>query len=709
MAFAVKLERFLYVASAPFLGAAANLPDHPAVGATVASAGGIGVAASLIVVCTEKDSAGRWLVRLSPLTLAAAVDYAAYHVPGWGWDAALALGWGALCCAVVPIARTTGRHRRRRKVLAAVPEAPVLTAAAPEAVPEPVADDGADPFTQGVRLLWKRAGDPARTHVVVATPHPGKPHDFTMLLRANDPGRPISGLREADVAAACGVNEDDVRFVSTTQMAGRQDGPGWQEVEVIPDERRRRRSKPTVAEWWEDGIGEDAIPGSKYTNQVRKDDRGVTYWMAQLPDSAGEPRVDSVALARALGARHEEGRVFVTFEGRHVLVAVWDESPLAKFYPATRELLTPDKNGWYTTGVLANGQPARNRVHTNRGAAHGLYVAPSGGGKTQLMALAVCAQANWGAVIWLVTEAPDEKTAALGAHVNRYGVGALYMVRALRAIDALMEIRGTMPWADGKVHDWEANKPGCPYRPLAVFWDEFLSAARNEEYGAEIMDRAESGTVKGRKYGIGEHVAGQSVFVQDGFTQLLLENIRENSPAPVVLKVAAKKVLEMFKTLGVAPDDIPEPLPRSFSPEAEGRIDRILSGEAEPPGDDNTGGVGWIVPRSKPEVLRTLFMNFNEPIAPLFPDEVFGLTPHEIAELEKRDLWFDWNEPPRPGEFGDDDLDEDDAWIDDEPKPARKSGAKTGGKGGGKARAIPGRSNVRSPDEALAALHKLGR
>ncbi|WP_371523259.1 chromosome segregation protein ParM [Kitasatospora sp. NBC_01300] len=707
MAFAVKLERSLYLAAAPFLGAAASLPAHHPVPVTVACAGGIGVAASLIVVCTEKDSAGRWLVRLAPLTLAAAVDYAAYRIPGWGWDAALAGGWAWLCCAVVPIARTTGRYRRRRKALAAVPEAPVLTAAPQEEAPEPT-DDGADPFTQGVRILWKKAGDPARTHVVVAKPHPGQRHDFTVLLRANEPGRPISGLRKADIAAAFGAHEDDIRLVETTQMAGRQAGPGWQEAEVIPDERHRRRTKPTTAEWWEDGIGEDAIPGSRYTNRFRDDERGVTRWTARLPDSAGEPRVDHVALARALGARHEDGRVFVDFDGRDVLVSVWDVSPLAKVYPATRELLTPDADGWYTTGYLANGQPARNRVHTDRGAAHGLFVAPSGGGKTQLMALAVCANAHWGAVIWLVTEAPDEKTAALGVHCDRYGVGPLYMVRALRALDALMEIRGTMPWADGKVHEWQAGKPGCPYRPLAVFWDEFLSAARDEDYGQEIMDRAESGTVKGRKYGIGENVAGQSIYVQDGFTQLLKENIRENSPAPVILKVAADKVASMFKALGIAPDNIPDPLPRSFSPEAEGRIKRILSGEAEPPSDSNTGGVGWIVPGRKPEMLRTLFIDFNKPIAPLFPDEVFGLTAHEIAGLEARGLWFDWTVPPRPGEFGDE-PDEDDSWMDDEPKPARKSGAKGNGKGGGKGRQLPGRSNIRSGDEALAALQKLGR
>ncbi|MFG2844206.1 chromosome segregation protein ParM [Kitasatospora sp. NPDC048296] len=698
MALAVKLERSLYLAAAPFLGAAPHLPSHHPVSLSVLAAGGIGIGASVVVVCTEKDSAGRWLVRLSPLTLAAGVDYAAHHTPGLGWGIAMTAGWTLLCCAWAPVASSTGRYRkRRRRAIAAVPEPMVLTTA-PEPAPEPV-DDGADDFTRGVRQLWKQAGEPARTHVVFAKPHPGTRDDFTVLLRANEQGRPISGLREADVAAAFGVHESDVRLVETTQLAGRQAGPGWQEAQVIPDEQRRRRTQPTIEEWWQDGIGETAIPGSRYTTRIRKDDRGVTYWRAKLPDSIAEPRVDNAALARAFGTTYAEGRVFVDFDGRHVLVTVWDVSPLARVYPATRELLTPDADGWWTPGFLANGQPGRSRVHTDRGAAHGLYVAPAGGGKTQLMALAVAAHAHWGAVVWLVTEAPDAKTAALGAHCDRYGVGALYMVRAMRALVALMEIRGQMLWADGQLHDWDPKTPGCPYLPIAAFWDEFLSAAANGEYGAEIMDLAEAISVKGRKYAIGEHVAGQSIYVQDGFTQLLLENIRENS-IPIVLKVAPKKILDMFKTLAVAPDDIPDPLPRSFAKENEGRIERIMKGQAEPPADSNTGGVGWTVPGRKPEVMRTLFMDFSQPIAPLFPDEVFGLTAHEIAGLEARGLWFDWTLPPQPGEFGDDPDDEDD-WEDDEPTPPRKSSGKANtGK-------PAGRSSITNPKDALAAIQKL--
>ncbi|GAA2815199.1 chromosome segregation protein ParM [Kitasatospora paracochleata] len=694
MALAVKLERILYVAAAPFLGAAANLPAHHPVTDTVNLAGGIGVVATVAVVCKEKDNAGRRLVQWSPLTLAAAVEYAARHTAGAQWDWVMAGGWAMLCCAVVPISRSTGRYRRRRRALAAAPAAKAL-AAAPEPAPQPVTDDGADAYTRGVRQLWERAGSPARTHVVVAKPHPHQPHDLTLLLRANDPGRPINGLREADVAAALGVHKDDIVFIETTQMAGRQAGPGWQEVQVIPDERRRRRTSPTVAEWWADGIGETAIPGSRFVGKSRTDERGVTYWTAQLADSIGEPRIDRAALARAMGTTFDEGRVFVDIDGRQVLVSVWDVSPLAKVYPATRELLTPDKDGWYTTAFLANGQPARGRVYTDRGAAHGLFAAPSGGGKTQLMALAVAANANWGAVVWLVTEAPDEKTAKLGVHCNRYGVGALYMVRAMRALVALMEIRGEMLWADGKLHDWDAKTPGCPYRPIAAFWDEYLSAAANGDYGTEIVDLAQFLSVKGRKYAVGEHVASQSIYVQDGFTTLLLENIRDNG-TPIVLKVAPKKILDMFKTLGVAADDIPEPLPRSFSKENEGRIERIMQGQAEPPVESNTGGVGWIVPGRKPEVMRTLFVDFKKPIAPLFPAEVHGLTAYEIAALEERGLWFDWNEPPRPGEFGDD-PDEDD-W-DDEPKPSRTSK--------GKGRGPAGRSSIASPEDALAAIKRL--
>ncbi len=253
------------------------------------------------------------------------------------------------------------------------------------------------------------------------------------------------------------------------------------------------------------------------------------------------------------------------------------------------------------------------------------------------------------------------------------------MIRLLRALDALMEIRGEMPWEDDRVHDWDPNLPGCPYRMLSAYLDEFLSAARHGDYGAEIMDLAEKVSVKGRKYGIGITGGGQSIYVQDGFTQLLCENLRENC-IPVVLKVAPGKVGAMFKTLGIPSENTPDPLPRSFSPEEAGRIERVMRGEPEPPADSNTGGAGWIVEAKQPEVLRTLYMDFKNGLDDYFPDAIATLTDYEIRELEARDLWFDWTEPPRPGEFGPEPGDDEDGEDDGAPKKGGGGPRRGGGK-----------------------------
>ncbi|RKE02938.1 chromosome segregation protein ParM [Streptomyces sp. TLI_171] len=687
-AIVTRLERTVYLAAAPVLGMAASLPPHHPLGVAVATVEGVGVAAALAVVAARARREGLWLVRLSPLLTAGVVDLAARNISGWHWDAAMAGGWGLLFCAVAPLSKTL---RRNRPAVAAAPEAKALTAPPPAPardveVLDPL--DATDRFSADVRALWRSAGGAGHTHVAAAHPHVGKPHDLTMLLRSSERGRPIGGgLTRAAVAAAFAVNESDVVLLEATAMAGRQSGPGWREVQVIPDERKRRRTSPTEAERWEDQVASNAIPGSRFIGKRRDEDRQVSYWIAELPDSAGEPRIDPVALARAMGASHDDGRVFATVDGRRVLVAVWDDSPLSKVYPATRALLTPDENGWWTTGYLANGQPALNRVYTDRGAAHVLVVAPSGGGKTQLMALVMAAYSNFGAVLWLGTEAPDEKTPLLGAHCARYGVGALYMLRQLRALIALMEIRGTMAWSDGKIHDWDPKLPGCPYRPLECFQDEFLSAAADPDYGDEISALAQEVSVKGRKYGIGEVIAGQSAQVQHGFPSLMLKNIRENG-IPVLLKLAPGDITSTFKDLGVALEYIPDALPRSFSREAGGRIERILAGEAEPPSDSNTGGVGWTVPGRKPEVLRTLFADFGKGIDDLFSAEVYDLTAHETRELEARSLLFDWSLPPQPGEFGDDPDDEDE-------EPAPKRGGKTAG-----------RSTITTVDQALAAIRR---
>ncbi|MFF5475410.1 chromosome segregation protein ParM [Streptomyces achromogenes] len=696
----VALERTVYTLAAPVLAAAPNLaPDSP-VNTVVQLAGAAGVGGWVLAYKSDELGTGRKLLRWSPLVLAAAVDVAAKNTVGWGpWclDALLAAGWAAAGLLVMPFSRHTRRHHR--PALAAPVPAPQLQPAPPEPAFSPAQpDDGADPFTRQVRRLWETRGMPGRTIVVKATPHEGTPHDLSLLLRASEAGRAISGLQKDDIAAAFGVDVTDVTIKEVARQYGREGGPGWKEVDVTPDANERRRKAPTTDEWWADRIGaaDGPVPGSQFVKKVRDEGRKVTHYIAQVPDEMGEPRVNQHALAAVLKTKYDEGRLFVTVDGSHILVSLWDTSPLAQVFPATRKLLTPDKDGRWVTGYLGNGQPARNRVYTDRGAAHGLFVAPSGGGKTQLMGLHVAADALFGAVVMLATESPDEKTAALGRHTARYGVGPLFMLRLLRALVALMEIRGEMPWEDGEVHEWDATRPGCPYRMLSAYLDEFLSAARDDLYGAEIMDLAEMVSVKGRKYGVGLKVAGQSIYVQDGFTQLLCENLRENC-IPVVLKVAPKKVGEMFKTLGIASENTPDPLPRSFSPEEKGRIERIMRGEPEPPSNSNTGGAGWIVEGKHPEVLRTLFMDFKDGIDSYFPDTVATLTDYEIAELKKRDLWFDWTEPPRPGEFGPEPGDED----GDRDAPKKGGGTRGGSKSAAR------RDAVTTPRQALEAIKNL--
>ncbi|MFD8958685.1 chromosome segregation protein ParM [Streptomyces anulatus] len=692
----VALERTFYTLTAPVLAAAPNLVPGGPVDQFVQIAGLAGVGGALLAIRPQTTDPGRKLLRWSPLVLAAAVDVVAGHTTGlgpYGLDALLAAAWAAAGWAVMPFSRHT--RRRHRPALAAPAPTPQLQAAPEPSLEQP--DDGADAFTRQVRRLWETRGMPGRTIVVTATPHAGMPNDLSLLLRASEAGRPITGLTEEAVAAAFGVEITDVRIEDVVRQYGREGGPGWKEVHVTPDLTERRSKTPTTHEWWADRIAGGPIPGSEFIKKVRDAERKVTHYIAQVPDEMGEPRINLQALATALKTKYDEGRLFVTIDGNQVLVSLWDSSPLAQIFPATKELLTPDKNGRWVTGYLGNGQPARNRVYTDRGAAHGLFVAPSGGGKTQLMGLHIAADALFGAVVWLAAEAPDEKAAKLGEYTDRYGVGSLYMIRLLRTLDALMEIRGEMVWEDGQVHDWDPKLPGCPYRMLSAYLDEFLTAARNGDYGAEIMDLAETVSVKGRKYGIGIKVAGQSIYVQDGFTQLLCENLRENC-IPVVLKVAPKKVTDMFKALGITSENIPEPLPRSFSPAEAGRIERVMAGEPEPPASSNTGGAGWIVESKEAEVLRTLFMDFKDGLDDYFPDTIATLTAHEICELEARDLWFDWTEPPRPGEFGDEPDDEDEGW-DDAPKKGGKR------RGGGKSAAR--RDTVASPRQALEAIKNL--
>lgn len=81
-------------------------------------------------------------------------------------------------------------------------------------------------------------------------------------------------------------------------------------------------------------------------------------------------------------------------------------------------------------------------------------------------------------------------------------------------------------------------------------------------------------------------------------------------------------------------------------------------------------------------------MDFKQSLDPYFPDTITPLTDHEITELDARGLWFDWTQPPRPGEFGDIEDDED----SDEDRPPSNRGSRAG---------------LSSPREALDAIKRL--
>ncbi|WP_307824495.1 hypothetical protein, partial [Streptomyces sp. MBT58] len=65
---------------------------------------------------------------------------------------------------------------------------------------------------------------PGRTIVVTVDPHEGMPNDLTLLLRASEVGRPITGLTDEAVAAAFGVDVSDVRVEDVVRQYGREGG-----------------------------------------------------------------------------------------------------------------------------------------------------------------------------------------------------------------------------------------------------------------------------------------------------------------------------------------------------------------------------------------------------------------------------------------------------------------------------------------------------
>ncbi|MGW6939995.1 chromosome segregation protein ParM [Streptomyces xanthophaeus] len=706
----VVLERLAYTLAAPVLAVAPNAcPDSP-VHQVVQLAGAAGIGGWILAAKSDEHGAGRKILRWTPLVLASAIDVTAKNTTGWGpwWmDGLLAAGWAAAGYLVMPFSRHA--RSRHRPALAAPAPHPVIETAVEEA-PQLVDDDGADLLTRDARLMWEQAGNPARTHIVKATRHPGQRHDMTLLLRASEPGRPITGLSETAVAAPFGVPASDVVLVDVAIQPGRQGGPGWLEARITPDANQRRRTQPTPEERWTDRVGgpKGGAPGSELVHRTRDEVRGVTFYRAKMADSTDTPRIDLPKVCRALGLPEDDSRIFTLTEGAEFLISVFDTPPLSPMFPATRELLTPDaKTGMYVCGFSITGQPVHNFVfqHDKNAAKHGLVLGVTRGGKTQFFAVTMVAESNAGQVVWLSSCFKDEKTTTLGEYIDRQGITPIYMARQLRAAKALCQIRAEMPWAhDGRPHDYKPGDLRCPYKQLNVYADEFMTASQDPEYGEFIQADGDALTVMGLKYGIGFNPAGQSPFAHNGFSTEMKDNLRQNS-RPVIFNMgspgATRKAAEGTMENAY---DVPT-IPARYAPKEGSAIERAMAGEAEPENGVSTGGVAVVVlDNGRAVLMKALYVDFDDDLADLFPSEINRLTDHEVSELTKLGLWFDWSEPkPRPGEF----WPEPDEDGDGDGKPRRR-GSGGGGKGAGRGSKGGSRSEkVASPRQALEAIKSL--
>ncbi|AYV32855.1 hypothetical protein EES41_39475 (plasmid) [Streptomyces sp. ADI95-16] len=419
-----------------------------------------------------------------------------------------------------------------------------------------------------------------------------------------------------------------------------------------------------------------------------------------MAEPTATPRIDLAKVCRGLGIAEDDSCVFVLIDGNEFLISAFDEPPLSAIFPATRELLTPDAKGMYVCGFTITGQPVKTMVyqHDKNAPAHGLTLGVSRSGKTQYFAIHMAAQSLNGQVVWLSTVRKDEKTTTLGRYIDRQGSNALWMARSLRAAQALCEIRAEMPWPhDGQPHDYKPGDPRCPYAQLNVYADEFMTAAQDPDFGQFIQTDGEDLTVTGLKYGIGFNPAGQSPFAHNGFSTEMKDNLRQNS-RPVIFNMgspaATRKAAEGTMENAY---DVPT-IPARYARQEGSAIERAMNGEADPENGVSTGGVAVIVlDNGRAVLMRSLYADFDTDLGSLFPDEVNRLTDHEIRELDKRGLWFDWNEDPRPGEFGPMPSDDED---DDRPR-------KTSGKQAVKSAGAQHRDTVVSARQALETIQRL--
>ncbi|MET9282588.1 DNA translocase FtsK [Streptomyces anthocyanicus] len=564
---------------------------------------------------------------LGPVT-GGAVYAAAAIVPGrpW-WEPVVALGWGALMSAALPVTRSTWTP-------------PAGTAAA---------------YPPGFRGLVMRLWDDAevapetRLETIEQTVSPQHP-DFTADIVAPS-GKAVPRIDLVDAAAAYGV---PVACVAVDDIPGT--GPGRLRLTVAPTTRRGGGS---IEEMWSDKVARPggAIPGSEI---VRVESFSATgdlpaRGMVLAQVDAGEiARINHQQLCSAFGVEPEELRLVAESRGREALVTLYESAPLKASRRATRELLTLDAYGRYTIGTAHDGSDAKVHMQSAAGTLHGFLVGVTGSGKTVALALMCAAWALAGLATWVTSARPDAQMSAVGRHIDRQSAGPVFTWWMLKAAIALMDIRGEINAAAG--HDFSAHSP---YPGLVLVLDEFNSLVGDEDLGDDIAHMTDVLAREGRKFGIGIVFAGQSLNLSKlGGEASLRDQVQGG--IGIVLRIAASSggIAARQATGGLAGDVDLADIPDRFNARTS-LMDRMHGVIDDVPGE-TTQGVGHTVTGSAATMMRTLYVHLPKDGSPdglgdIFPADgsINCLTDREIDALTERGLWHDWTAPPPTGKDDD--------------------------------------------------------
>ncbi|GHA83153.1 hypothetical protein [Streptomyces chryseus] len=610
-----KIERTAYGVGAACLAALPQLDDG-GVNASVAVLGG-GCAWWLYRRATRSDFRTALVAaqRGLPVLTGAAAYAAAVTADGarW-WEYAAPVAWGALMAVWLPVTRASWT--------------PSSTALAP-AAPSGFAEQTAAKWAASQAAQQTRLTDVERLHPT------GK--DFTAVVVA-PAGLPVPRL-DLDAVAA-------VFDVPTSAVHGLEDmlgsGPGRKRLTITPSDRSGGQ---TFEDHWRERVGghDGAIPGSRVTKVVEHPGRVMI--LAEVP-SGQVATINHAQLCSAFGVKAAELRLIAeTDGGSKALVTLYETSPLTSTRAATRELLTPDADGYWVIGTAHDGTDVYARLWDPKlGALHGYVVGVTGSGKTVAFVLGLAAVANAGGVSWLASLDPDAQLAAAGKYIDRQGSGRTYAARATRAAVALMTIRGEINAEVG--HDFSA---ASPYPLLVLDLDEFNGLCDDSDEGQEIAANSVAIAERGRKYGMAVKFGGQTLDLSRiGGDRSLREQTR--SGTGVVLRtvsgISGRQATEGMLPEGVELADIPIAIGGGLS------IEDRMEGITEVPHGASTAGMGHVLTGSAPRMMRILYAHLPKDgtghnLDDLFPEGggVFTLTAREVEALDALDLYGDWTAP----------------------------------------------------------------